>query len=113
MPPEPAEADPESTREEDQHPAPIRALLTRALKEHGYDVVAVNDGAAGLEAVRTATDPYDLVVTNNCMPGDGGRGGDCQDRGRLPRALFDAPRSSFVPQCRPFLDCTLGTLSPP
>jgi DNA-binding response OmpR family regulator len=46
----------------------IRSLLTRALRERGYDVVAVNDGAAGLEAVLTATDPYDLVVTNNCMP---------------------------------------------
>jgi DNA-binding response OmpR family regulator len=49
--------------------APIRALLSRALREKGYDVVALNDGAAGLEAVLTATDPYDLVVTNNCMPG--------------------------------------------
>jgi DNA-binding response OmpR family regulator len=47
----------------------IRALLTRALLENGYEVVAVGDGAAGLEAVLTATDPYDLVVTNNCMPG--------------------------------------------
>jgi DNA-binding response OmpR family regulator len=46
----------------------IRALLIRALGERGYEVVAVNDGQAGLEAVLTATDPYDLVVTNNCMP---------------------------------------------
>jgi DNA-binding response OmpR family regulator len=46
----------------------IRALLTRALLANGYDVVAVSDGAAGLEAVLTAQEPYDLVVTNNCMP---------------------------------------------
>jgi DNA-binding response OmpR family regulator len=46
----------------------IRFLLVRALREKGYEVVAVSDGAAGLEAVLTATDPYDLVVTNNCMP---------------------------------------------
>ena len=31
--------------------------------------MAVGDGAAGLEAVLTAHEPYDLVVTNNCMPG--------------------------------------------
>ena len=52
--------------------APIRALLARALQEKGYDVVALNDGLAGLEAVLTATEPYDLVVTNNCMPRMGG-----------------------------------------
>jgi DNA-binding response OmpR family regulator len=46
----------------------IRALLERGLREKGYDVVALGDGAAGLEAVLTAQDPYDLVVTNNCMP---------------------------------------------
>jgi len=49
--------------------APIRALLSRALREKGYDVVALNGGATGLEAVLTAADSYDLVVTNNCMPG--------------------------------------------
>jgi CheY-like chemotaxis protein len=49
--------------------ATIRSLLTRILREGGYDVIAVTDGAAGLEAVRTATEPYDLVITNNCMPG--------------------------------------------
>ena len=53
--------------------ASIRALLSRALREKGYDVVALNDGASGLEAVLTATDSYDLVVTNNCMPGMDGR----------------------------------------
>jgi DNA-binding response OmpR family regulator len=47
----------------------IRALLERALREKGYEIVAVGDGAAGLEAVLTAQEPYDLVVTNNCMPG--------------------------------------------
>jgi DNA-binding response OmpR family regulator len=47
---------------------PIRALVERALREEGYDVVAVGDGVAGLDAVLTAVDPYDLVITNNCMP---------------------------------------------
>ena len=47
----------------------IRALLERALRERGHDVVAVNNGEVALEAVRTAETPYDLVITNNCMPG--------------------------------------------
>jgi len=51
----------------DDDPA-IRAILTRALAEEGYDVVAMNDGQAGLDAVTTADTPFDLVVTNNCMP---------------------------------------------
>jgi DNA-binding response OmpR family regulator len=32
----------------------IRALLERALRETGYEIVAVGDGAADLEAVLTA-----------------------------------------------------------
>jgi CheY-like chemotaxis protein len=51
----------------DDEPA-LRRLLVRAMESDGYEVVAVNDGAAGLEAARTADPPYDLVITNNCMP---------------------------------------------
>jgi len=47
----------------------IRRLLERALRERGHDVVAVSDGHIALEAVLTAETPYDLVITNNCMPG--------------------------------------------
>jgi two-component system cell cycle response regulator CpdR len=46
----------------------IRAVLRRALEQAGYEVVTVNDGAAGFDAVVTAGVPYDLVITNNCMP---------------------------------------------
>ena len=46
----------------------VRALLTRALREEGYEVVAVTDGEAGLNAAETAAKPYDLVVTNSFMP---------------------------------------------
>ena len=49
--------------------AAIRGLLDRALRERGHEVVAVNNGQAALEAVLTAETPYDLVITNNCMPG--------------------------------------------
>src|SRR5690242_5638412 len=46
----------------------VRGVLARALREGGYDVVAVTDGLAGLDAARTAAQPYDLVVTNSWMP---------------------------------------------
>jgi DNA-binding response OmpR family regulator len=48
--------------------APIRALLGRALREEGYEVAAVTDGKAGLNAAKTAAKPYDLVITNSYMP---------------------------------------------
>ena len=51
----------------DDEPA-IRALIERGLRQAGYDVVAVNDGAAALNAARTADISYDLVVTNAHMP---------------------------------------------
>ena len=43
-------------------------VLKRALEGAGYEVVAMNDGQAGLNAASTADPSYDLVVTNNCMP---------------------------------------------
>jgi CheY-like chemotaxis protein len=46
----------------------VRSVLARALREGGYDVVAVTDGLAGLNAARTAAEPYDLVITNSYMP---------------------------------------------
>jgi DNA-binding response OmpR family regulator len=55
----------------DDEPA-IRSLLVRALNAEGYQAVALNDGLAGLDAALTADDPYDLVITNNCMPHLGG-----------------------------------------
>jgi CheY-like chemotaxis protein len=51
----------------DDEPA-VRALLMRALQEAGYEVVAVRDGEAGLEAAKSAGLPYDLVVTNSYTP---------------------------------------------
>jgi DNA-binding response OmpR family regulator len=46
----------------------VRGVLARALREAGYDVVAVTDGQAGLDAARIAAEPYSLVITNSYMP---------------------------------------------
>ena len=46
----------------------IREVIARVLRDEGFDVVLVNDGQAGLDAVQRAETPYDLVVTNSYMP---------------------------------------------
>jgi CheY-like chemotaxis protein len=47
----------------------VRALITRALTDEGYEVVAVANGRAALDAARSAEVGFDLIVTNNYMPG--------------------------------------------
>jgi CheY-like chemotaxis protein len=47
----------------------VRALITRILTDEGYEVVAVANGRAALDAARTAHAPFDMIVTNNYMPG--------------------------------------------
>jgi CheY-like chemotaxis protein len=47
----------------------VRALIARVLSDEGYEVVAVADGRAALDAARGAEVGFDLVVTNNYMPG--------------------------------------------
>jgi CheY-like chemotaxis protein len=47
----------------------VRALITRALTDEGYEVVAVANGRAALDAARRAEVGFDLIVTNNYMPG--------------------------------------------
>jgi|SRR5215203_4816909 len=47
----------------------VRALIARVLSDEGYEVVAVADGCAALDAARGAEVGFDLVVTNNYMPG--------------------------------------------
>jgi CheY-like chemotaxis protein len=47
----------------------VRALIARALTDEGYEVVAVADGRAALDAARGAAVAFDLVITNNYMPG--------------------------------------------
>jgi DNA-binding response OmpR family regulator len=48
--------------------AALRALVARAFRERGYDVVEMGDGIGGLDAVRSASLPFDLVITNSRMP---------------------------------------------
>ncbi len=47
----------------------VRALIARALTDAGYEVVAVANGRAALDAARGAEVAFDLIVTNNYMPG--------------------------------------------
>jgi DNA-binding NtrC family response regulator len=46
----------------------VRSLTARAFRERGYDVVEMPDGLSGLEAARSSTLPFDLVITNSRMP---------------------------------------------
>jgi CheY-like chemotaxis protein len=47
----------------------VRALIARALSDEGYEVVAVANGDDALDAARRAVVKFDLIVTNNYMPG--------------------------------------------
>jgi CheY-like chemotaxis protein len=47
----------------------VRALIARVLTDAGYEVVAVANGQAALDAARGAEAPFDMIVTNNYMPG--------------------------------------------
>jgi CheY-like chemotaxis protein len=47
----------------------VRALIARVLSDEGYEVVSVANGRAALEVARAADGAFDLIVTNNYMPG--------------------------------------------
>ena len=47
----------------------VRLLFTRILQKAGYDVIACENGALGLEAARNGIDKIDAVVTDARMPG--------------------------------------------
>jgi CheY-like chemotaxis protein len=47
----------------------VRALLARVLSDAGDEVVAGANGQAALDAARGAEVGFNLVVTNNYMPG--------------------------------------------
>jgi CheY-like chemotaxis protein len=47
----------------------LRSLVARAFRSRGYDAVEMPDGLSGLNSVRSASPPFDLVITNSRMPG--------------------------------------------
>jgi len=47
---------------------PVRRLVVRALELHGHEATAVADGAAALEVLVAADQPYDLLLTDIVMP---------------------------------------------
>jgi CheY-like chemotaxis protein len=47
----------------------VRALIVRILGDAGYEVIAVANGQAALDAARGAEVGFNMVVTNNYMPG--------------------------------------------
>jgi CheY-like chemotaxis protein len=51
-----------------------RNLNTRLLTRAGYEAVGAVDGAAAWEAIQTQ--PFDLLITDNAMPGVSGIVGD-------------------------------------
>jgi DNA-binding NtrC family response regulator len=46
----------------------LRSLIARAFRERGYEVIEMNDGLSALDAARSTSIPFSLVVTNNRMP---------------------------------------------
>jgi PAS domain S-box-containing protein len=50
----------------------VRAYLLDVLENDGFDVVSTIDGMAALQALRNATQPFDLLLTDQVMPGMSG-----------------------------------------
>jgi DNA-binding response OmpR family regulator len=46
----------------------LRSLVARAFREEGHEVVEAADGLSALDVFRSASKPFDLVVTNSRMP---------------------------------------------
>jgi CheY-like chemotaxis protein len=46
----------------------LRSLIARGFRERGYEVVEMADGLSALDAARSTSVAFDLVVTNNRMP---------------------------------------------
>jgi CheY-like chemotaxis protein len=46
----------------------VRALVTRALTQNGYEVTATADGSAALEAIERADGRFDLLLADIKMP---------------------------------------------
>lgn len=50
----------------------VCTVVSRLLKSHGFSVVAVNRGVDALAAVQADAGRFDIVITDQSMPGMGG-----------------------------------------
>jgi CheY-like chemotaxis protein len=48
--------------------AVLRSLIARGFRDRGYEVIEVADGLSALDAARSTSVAFSLVVTNNRMP---------------------------------------------
>ncbi|HEX3662403.1 MAG TPA: response regulator [Acidobacteriaceae bacterium] len=51
----------------------VRLLFTKVLQSAGYQVIACENGSAGLESARKNLETLDAIVTDAKMPGMGGQ----------------------------------------
>lgn len=77
----------------------VRSLVATLLSGAHYHVTVARDGGEGLRALQSATEPFDLIVTDLVMPQLGGLAlvKQFQSGGRLRRALFISGYSTLVP----------------
>jgi CheY-like chemotaxis protein len=105
----------------------VRALIARVLTDEGYEVVAVANGRAALDAARGAEAGFDLIITNNYMPGLSGAElitqvrkdfpdlpilhvDDITRRGRIPALPSDIPTIYKPFSVAALKDAVLGLL---
>ena len=105
----------------------VRALIARVLTDEGYEVVAVANGRAALDAARGAKAGFDLIITNNYMPGLSGAElvarvrtdfpdlpilhvDDITRRGRIPALPSDIPTIYKPFSVAALKDAVLGLL---
>jgi DNA-binding response OmpR family regulator len=81
--------------------APMRAFLEKALSQQGYQVVAVGDGKAAMEAIESR--PFDAAVLDLLMPGVGGR--EILRRARELRPTMAVVVVTAYPSERTLVEC--------
>jgi two-component system cell cycle sensor histidine kinase/response regulator CckA len=69
----------------------VRAMMTRALREAGYQVLEAEDGPSALATAREHSGPIHVLVTDLAMPGMRGR-----ELARTLTAILPGLRVLFV-----------------
>ncbi len=77
----------------------VRALVATVLSGAHYLVKVARDGGEGLRMLESATEPFDLIVTDLVMPKIGGLNlvRQLRERGQVRRALFISGYSTHMP----------------